>query len=66
MAKAAFDYGMNLGVGYQIIKDLAVTEANYDKLFKKMSEGMASGRGAPTKLDPYELNEPLQRAGALM
>jgi len=66
VAQAAFAYGMNLGVGYQIIKDLAVTEANYDKLFKKMSEGMASEHGAPTKFDPYELNEPLQRAGALM
>lgn len=50
---------MNIGVGYQIIKDLAVTEANYDKLFRKMNEGMASqggeGEREPIKFDPYEV-----------
>ncbi len=29
-------------------------------------EGLGSGAMAPLVLDPYELNEPLQRAGALM
>lgn len=50
---------MNLGVGYQIIKDLAVTEANYDKLFRKMHEGMASqgSEVAPIKFDPYEVKD---------
>lgn len=66
VAKAAFDYGMNLGVGYQIVKDLQVTEANYDKLFNKMHLSMRDSNPGPMKLDPHELNEPLQRAGALM
>jgi len=63
VAKAAFAYGMNLGVAYQIVKDLQVTEANYEKLFNKMRH--ASSSGEKVKFDPYELNEPLQRAGAL-
>jgi len=74
VASAAFDYGLNLGVSYQIVKDLQVTEANYDKLFNKMKRAMeaasdTSDKSPPTtpiKFDPYELNEPLQRAGALM
>ena len=32
VASAGFAYGLNLGVAYQIVKDLQVTEANYDKV----------------------------------
>jgi geranylgeranyl pyrophosphate synthase len=63
-AKAAMGYGMNVGIGYQMVKDLAVTEANYDKLFNKMQRAVEQAE--TLKFDPYELNEPLQRAGALM
>lgn len=32
-AIAAFEYGMNVGVAYQLVKDLQITEANYEKVY---------------------------------
>ncbi|EKX36387.1 geranylgeranyl pyrophosphate synthase [Guillardia theta CCMP2712] len=64
VAKAAFDYGMHIGIAYQMMKDLKITEKNYEKLLLKMKQCLDGGECPP--FDPYELNEPLQRAGALM
>eukprot|EP00960_Hanusia_phi_P033348 750414-Hanusia_phi.AAC.9 len=64
VAQAAFEYGMHVGVAYQMMKDLKLTEKNYDKLLLKMQQCLDGGECPP--FDPFELNEPLQRAGALM
>lgn len=42
-----------------------VTERNYEKLLKKMEDCMKAEQGE-CSFDPYELNEPLQRAGPLL
>ncbi|KAJ1491907.1 hypothetical protein T484DRAFT_1773042, partial [Baffinella frigidus] len=36
VAKAAYEYGLNLGTAYQAVKDLRVTEKNLEKLVKKL------------------------------
>jgi len=65
IAEAAFQFGLNLGSAYQITNDLKVTETNYEKLLKKMEACMKAVDGECI-FDPFELNEPLQRAGPLM
>eukprot|EP00290_Baffinella_frigidus_P005851 CAMPEP_0180137988 /NCGR_PEP_ID=MMETSP0986-20121125/12582_1 /TAXON_ID=697907 /ORGANISM="non described non described, Strain CCMP2293" /LENGTH=512 /DNA_ID=CAMNT_0022079639 /DNA_START=117 /DNA_END=1655 /DNA_ORIENTATION=+ len=59
VAKAAYEYGLNLGTAYQAVKDLRVTEKNLEKLVKKLQSE------EQVVFDVNELNEPLQRAGPL-
>jgi len=65
ISEAAFQFGLNLGSSYQLTNDLKVTERNYEKLLKKMEDCMKAEQGE-CSFDPYELNEPLQRAGPLL
>jgi len=65
VAEAAYDFGLNLGSAYQITSDLRETERNYEKLLSKMQECLQDD-ALQCSFDPYELNEPLQRAGPLM
>mmetsp|Transcript_47323 Transcript_47323/g.115236 ORF Transcript_47323/g.115236 Transcript_47323/m.115236 type:complete len:510 (-) Transcript_47323:146-1675(-) len=64
VAKAAYDFGLNIGIAYQVTRDMSVTEKNYEKLWKKLKQCMA--KGEPVVFDAYELNEPLQRASTLI
>jgi len=64
VTQAAREYGLNLGMSYQILKDLRVTEGNYAKLLDKIKKESASKSGVSYR--PKELEGPLQFAGPLL
>jgi len=64
IAEAAEAVGMKLGTGYQITRDMLVTESNYEKLWKKINGCVDEGK--EVQFDEYEINEPLQRASCLI
>lgn len=64
VAKSAQAVGLNIGIAYQITRDMLVTERNYEKLWAKVNK--CSENGEPVTFDQYELNEPLQRAATLI
>jgi geranylgeranyl pyrophosphate synthase len=67
VAAAAFEYGRHVGIAYQLVSDLQATQGNFEKLLRKMEACvLEDGRTSDCSFDPYELNEPLQRAGALI
>lgn len=61
---AAREFGLNLAIAYQILRDLRVTEANYAKLVHKMTTEVKSAEGVRFETD--EINEALSRAGPLL
>mmetsp|Transcript_31955 Transcript_31955/g.71768 ORF Transcript_31955/g.71768 Transcript_31955/m.71768 type:complete len:586 (-) Transcript_31955:2388-4145(-) len=64
LTEAAKEYGLNLGIAYQILQDLKVTEHNYGKALQKVQKERAQS-GSVNYL-PRELNVPLQTAGPLL
>jgi geranylgeranyl pyrophosphate synthase len=67
VASAAYEYGRHVGIAYQLVSDLQATQGNYEKLLRKMEACvLEDGGSSDCTFDPYELNEPLQRAGALI
>eukprot|EP00290_Baffinella_frigidus_P013716 CAMPEP_0180163936 /NCGR_PEP_ID=MMETSP0986-20121125/30086_1 /TAXON_ID=697907 /ORGANISM="non described non described, Strain CCMP2293" /LENGTH=602 /DNA_ID=CAMNT_0022114647 /DNA_START=15 /DNA_END=1820 /DNA_ORIENTATION=+ len=60
----AREFGLNLGMTYQITKDLQVTEANYAKLLNKVHKESSSPNGVCYL--PRQLDAPLQAAGPLL
>jgi len=64
LTQAAREYGLNLGMAYQILNDLRVTEANYAKLLDRIKTESSSPSGVRFK--PKEMQAPLQFAGPLL
>jgi len=64
VTQAAKAYGLNLGMAYQILKDLRVTEGNYAKLLDKIKKESVTKSGV--SYNPREMQEPLQFAGPLL
>mmetsp|Transcript_17368 Transcript_17368/g.40090 ORF Transcript_17368/g.40090 Transcript_17368/m.40090 type:complete len:600 (+) Transcript_17368:208-2007(+) len=68
---AAREFGLNLAIAYQMLTDLRVTEANYDKLLTKMAEeakadSSAGAKGGAGASLTDEHNMALSRAGPLL
>jgi len=68
---AAREFGLNLAIAYQMLTDLRVTEANYDKLLRSLAEGgkvdfASGGKDAAGAFLTHEHNMALSRAGPLL
>lgn len=63
-AVAAKDFGMNLGMAYQLLSDLHRTEANYAKALEKIRKEGTTSTGV--SYTPNEMDAPLQIAGPLL
>ena len=63
-AEAAREFGVNLGMAYQLLNDLQRTEANYAKALEKIRK--EGGSAAGVSYTPHEMDAPLQIAGPLM
>jgi len=63
-AEAAKEFGLNLGMAYQLLNDLQRTEANYAKALGKIRKEGASACGVSYTAN--EMDAPLQIAGPLL
>ena len=61
---AAREFGLNLGMAYQLLNDLQRTEANYAKVLDKIRKEGGSSSGV--SYTPNEMDAPLQIAGPLI
>jgi len=61
---AATEFGLNLGMCYQLLNDLQRTEANYAKALDKIRKEGGSLNGV--SYTPHEMDAPLQIAGPLL
>jgi len=62
--EAATEFGLNLGMCYQLLNDLQRTEANYAKALDKIRKEGGSSNGVI--YTPNEMDAPLQIAGPLL
>jgi len=62
--QAATEFGLNLGMCYQLLNDLQRTEANYAKVLNKIRKEGGSLHGV--SYTPNEMDAPLQIAGPLL